>query len=70
MMRNPEFEPLDRKQTHTGRLVPVYPLTEGISIHWLRGVIDRTVKALAAEASDFLPEEVRRRPGCCRSPRR
>ena len=27
LMRNPEFEPLDHQQIHTGRLVPTYPLT-------------------------------------------
>ena len=32
-------------------------------MHWLRGVLDRTVKSFAAEASDFLPAEVRRQAG-------
>ena len=41
MIRNPQFEPLDRNQLSTGRLAPVYPLTEGISMQWLRGVLDR-----------------------------
>ena len=63
MIRNPQFEPLDRNQLSTGRLAPVYPLTEGISMQWLRGVLDRTVKSFAAEASDFLPAEVRRQAG-------
>ena len=48
LIRNPEFEPLDRDQLSTGRLVPVYPLTEGITVHWLRAVIDQTVNAFAA----------------------
>lgn len=59
-MRHPAFEPLDRDQVNTGRLVPVYPLTEGLSAPWLRRVMDRTVKAWAAEVPDFLPEAVRR----------
>jgi ATP-dependent DNA helicase RecG len=59
VIRNPQFEPLDRNQLSTGRLAPVYPLTEGISIQWLRGVIKRTVDSFAAEAPDFLPEGVR-----------
>ena len=63
VIRNPQFEPLDRNQLSTGRLAPVYPLTEGISMQWLRGVLDRTVKSFATEASDFLPEEVRRQAG-------
>ncbi len=32
VIRNPQFEPLDRNQLSTGRLAPVYPLTEGISV--------------------------------------
>ena len=63
VIRNPQFEPLDKNQLSTGRLVPVYPLTEGISVTWLRGVLDRTVRSFAAEASDFLPEEVRNSAG-------
>ena len=60
LMRNPEFEPLDRQQIHTGRLVPIYPLTEGITVHWLRAVMDKAVEAWAADVPDFLPEEIRR----------
>ena len=63
VIRNPQFEPLDRNQLSTGRLAPVYSLTEGISVQWLRGVIDRTVKSFAAEAFDFLPEGVRSSAG-------
>ncbi len=59
-MRHPSFEPLDRNQVSTGRLVPVYPLTEGLSAPWLRRVMDRAVKTWAAEVPDFLPEAVRR----------
>ncbi|MCX7706717.1 MAG: DNA helicase RecG, partial [Anaerolineae bacterium] len=59
-MRHPAFEPLDREQVSTGRLVPVYPLTEGLSAPWLRRVMDRAVKTWAAEIPDFLPEAVRR----------
>jgi ATP-dependent DNA helicase RecG len=60
LMRNPEFEPLDRQQIHTGRLVPIYPLTEGITVHWLRAVMSKAVEAWATDVPDFLPEEIRR----------
>jgi ATP-dependent DNA helicase RecG len=60
LMRNPEFEPLDRQQIHTGRLVPVYPLTEGITVHWLRSVMSKAVEAWSADVPDFLPEAIRR----------
>lgn len=59
-MRHPAFEPLDRDQVSTGRMVPVYPLTEGLSAPWLRRVMDRAVKTWAAEVPDFLPEPLRR----------
>jgi ATP-dependent DNA helicase RecG len=60
LMRNPEFEPLEKHQVHTGRLVPIYPLTEGISARWLRRIMDHAVNAWAAEVADFLPEHIRR----------
>ena len=40
--------------------MPIYPLTEGISVHWLRAVMDKAVVAWAAHVPDFLPEEIRR----------
>jgi ATP-dependent DNA helicase RecG len=59
LIRNPEFEPLEKHQVHTGRLVPIYPLTEGISARWLRRIMDHAVNAWALEVRDFLPEETR-----------
>jgi ATP-dependent DNA helicase RecG len=59
LIRNPEFEPLEKHQVHTGRLVPIYPLTEGISARWLRRIMDHAVNAWALEVRDFLPEEIR-----------
>ena len=52
----PEWEQLDRKQIHTGRLVPVYPLTEGITQKWLRSVINQVVEYWAPRLPDHLPE--------------
>jgi ATP-dependent DNA helicase RecG len=63
VMRNPEFEPLEKHQVHTGRLVPIYPLTEGLSARWLRRIMDHAVNSWAAGVMDFLPEEVRRNAG-------
>jgi ATP-dependent DNA helicase RecG len=63
LMRNPEFEPLDREQIHTGRLVPIYALTEGITVHWLRAIISKAVEAWAADVPDFLAEDIRRSLG-------
>lgn len=58
-MRHPAFESLDQNQVSTGRLVPVYPLTEGLSAQWLRKVMDRAVAAWATEIPDCLPEAIR-----------
>jgi ATP-dependent DNA helicase RecG len=58
-MRHPEFEQLDRNQLNTGRLVPVYPLTEGLSNPWLRKLMRSAVEAWGAELPDFLPETIR-----------
>jgi ATP-dependent DNA helicase RecG len=41
--QSPEWEPLDKELVHTGRLVPVYPLTKGITSRWLRRLTKRTV---------------------------
>jgi ATP-dependent DNA helicase RecG len=59
LIRNPEFEPLEEHQVSTGRLVPIYPLTEGVSARWLRRIMDHAVNAWAAELRDFLPEPIR-----------
>ena len=59
VMRSPEFEPLDRTLLSTGRLAPVYPLTEGLSVRWLRNVIKLALDAWGADLPDFLPATTR-----------
>lgn len=59
VMRNPEFEPLDRQQVHTGRVVPIYPLTEGLTAHWLREVMSKAVESWAGAVPDILPADIR-----------
>ncbi|MDD5720777.1 MAG: ATP-dependent DNA helicase RecG [Candidatus Krumholzibacteria bacterium] len=46
---------------HTGRLVPVYPLTAGLGQHWLRRLIHSALVELAPRLSDPLAEDWRRR---------
>ncbi|HEV2339270.1 MAG TPA: ATP-dependent DNA helicase RecG [Patescibacteria group bacterium] len=41
---------------HTGRLVPVYPETAGVSSKWLRRQIYRLLTESSQELVDFLPE--------------
>jgi ATP-dependent DNA helicase RecG len=57
-MNNPEWEALDRKQLHTNRIVPVYPLTAGVTSKWLRRVIHSVVTRLAPRIPDPLPQSV------------
>lgn len=57
---SPEYEPLKSPSTiHTGRLVPVYHETYGLSSKWLRGKINSVLTQLVSSTTDFLPEELR-----------
>lgn len=58
-LTSPEWEPLQRELLHTGRLVPVYPLTEGVSKRWVREMVKRTIDFWAARLPDHLPPLVR-----------
>ncbi|MFQ5655917.1 MAG: ATP-dependent DNA helicase RecG [Candidatus Methylomirabilales bacterium] len=58
-MINPDYEEWeDGAQIHTGRIVPVYPLTEGLFQRWLRSFMKGLVEARAADVEDFLPHEI------------
>ncbi len=72
-MNSPEWEPLERQQLHTNRIVPVYGLTAGVTPKWLRRVINAVVLRYAPCVVDPLPDSVRastgltpprRRPAC------
>jgi ATP-dependent DNA helicase RecG len=61
-MRNPEYEfvPEDDQDTiHTGRIVPVYRVTEGISQRQLRSILWDTVQKYADQLDETLPASVR-----------
>jgi ATP-dependent DNA helicase RecG len=60
-LQSPEWEPLDKELIHTGRLVPVYPLTKGITSRWLRRLTKRTVDYWTKRLPDHLPASVRQR---------
>jgi ATP-dependent DNA helicase RecG len=48
---------------HFGKIVPVYPLTEGINQKWLRLLIHVALTQYAAEWPDILPEKLREEKG-------
>ncbi len=58
-LASPEWEPLQQEQLHTGRLVPIYALTEGVNGRWLRQTIKRAVDYWAPRLPDPLPPSVR-----------
>ena len=58
LFSNPEWEPLQRDLLHTGRLVPVYPLTEGVSGRWLRRIIKGALDDFAGRVVDPLPADL------------
>jgi ATP-dependent DNA helicase RecG len=58
IMNSPEWEPLERIQLHTNRIVPVYPLTAGVTAKWLRRVINSVVSRYAKRVPDPLPQSI------------
>lgn len=54
---SPSFEKLKKDQTHTGRIVPVYPLTSGLTQRQIRFYI-KTALTLAKEIKETLPSEI------------
>ncbi len=59
MMDDPAFERGDAPAIHTRRLVPVHPLTAGLTERELRGRIHWALTHFAASVVDPLPESVR-----------
>lgn len=54
---NEVIEAVDRS-VHLGRIVPIYPLTEGLPQRWLRGFLWRTLETYVAQLKDSHPEMV------------
>jgi ATP-dependent DNA helicase RecG len=65
VMLSPEYEKVsgdpDSPSLHTGRIVPVYPETEGISSKWLRGRVAFLISECKHLLIDSLPPEIRER---------
>ena len=62
-MENPEWERIAENEdlTHTGRMVPVYPLTQGLSQRVLRRVVKEAVDRFAEALKEPLPKDLRQR---------
>ncbi len=57
-MTHPRVEWIDEGETDVGgRLLPVYPLTEGLRQHDVRRAVEQAIEQAAAEVPEALPEE-------------
>ncbi len=62
VLSSPDYEILgEQSSLHTGRLVPVYPETEGLSSKWLRGRIAYVLEHCLPLVSEQLPHEIIRK---------
>ncbi len=58
-LSNPVYEKLNKgPQIHTGRLVPVYPETEGVSSRWLRYILHPLVQKYTPKMPETLPGSI------------
>jgi ATP-dependent DNA helicase RecG len=55
-MTNPEWEALDAEDLQLAKIVPVYPLTEGLNARKLRGYIKQALDQWAERIPDYIPE--------------
>jgi ATP-dependent DNA helicase RecG len=60
VMSSPQYEIITSvgESLHTGRLVPVYPETEGVSSKWLRSRIAFLLTHVVPKLSDYIPSSV------------
>jgi ATP-dependent DNA helicase RecG len=60
-LSNPAYENAKRAPTNTGRLVPVYAETRGITSKWLRWKMSQLLKNYLAEIPEVVPEAILKR---------
>lgn len=59
VLNSPEWEALEHDPLKTRRIVPVYPLTQGLSGNRLRDYVRTAVKEYVAKLPDPIPESLR-----------
>ena len=55
-IKDPDIQPFDPSLTHTGRIIPIYPETEGLTSRWFRFAIKRVLKKYLVSLKEPLPE--------------
>ena len=64
VFENPEWEIIEEKELlHTGRMVPVYQLTQGLFPRQTRAIVRSALDRFVDSIPDFLPEAIRQRCG-------
>ena len=65
VFQGPEYEVLENIEhgVHTGRLVPVYPSTQGLSQRVLRRLVKTALDSCLDQMDEFLPESLLHRSG-------
>ncbi len=58
-----EGEEIDEEHIHFNRIVPIYPLTEGIKQRRMRRIMKSVVDTYGSYVPSFIPDEVKRRRG-------
>ena len=62
VFENPEHEVISEKdRTHTGRMVPIYPLTDGLYQRSVRNLVRRALDLSLSKVSEVLREDLIRR---------
>ncbi len=59
-MISPDFEIIspDAELVHTGKIIPIYPVTQGLSSKWLRRQIFTILPEVQHELQDYLPANI------------
>ncbi|MBE9505801.1 MAG: DNA helicase RecG, partial [Chloroflexi bacterium] len=58
VIESPEWEPVHSAGIHTGRLVPVYPLTSGLSARQMRKWMVEALERCAPDLVEYLPADI------------
>ncbi|MCA9925299.1 MAG: ATP-dependent DNA helicase RecG, partial [Anaerolineales bacterium] len=61
VFNSPEWEPLEMEPLRTRRIVPIYPLTQGLNSNRLRDIMRTAVQQWACRVPDAIPPDIRQR---------